>query len=214
MYLTIYLIGEYVDVMGKKRKKKPQQPPAMSPKRYVKEKARSLPFGPCYASQDLSGTEGEKGLFQIILTRAKPSGKFVIGFYLVDAWCLGLKNTFLQPNADEEKLAEIVDTVSAAEDQPLVQVEYPWAHHLIYGAIAYAKPLGFEPHKDFALTRYVLAPEDAIEEPFDFEFGKDGKPLLMVGPHDNGPKLIATLRQTVGEGNFEYIMPIGGDGFV
>jgi hypothetical protein len=198
--------------MGKKRKKKqPKQPAAMSPKRYVKEKARKLPLGPCYASQDLSGSDGEKGLFQIIITRAKPSGKFAIGVYLVDVWCLGLKNTFLQPNADEDALAELVDTVSASEDQPVVAVEYAWAHHLIYGAIAYAKSLGFEPNKDFALTRYVLEPEEAIEDTFNFEFGKDGEPLLIVGPRDNGPKLIATLRQTVGEDNFTYIMPMGGD---
>lgn len=197
--------------MGKKRKKKPQQPSAMSPKKYVKEKARQLPFGPCFASQALSDGK-ENGLFQVIVTRTKPSGKFVVGVYLIDVWCLGLKNTFLRANSDEDELAEIVQYVSDSEDLPLVRVDPVWVHHMIYGAIAYAKSLGFEPNKDFILTRYILEPEDVVEGPFNFEFGKNGKPFLMVGPRDNGPKLIATLRQTVGEGNFEYILPTGGDG--
>ena len=36
------------------------------------------------------------------------------------------------------------------------------------------------------------------------EFGKNGKPYYFSGPYDNPEKIIAKLRESVGEGNFKY----------
>lgn len=198
--------------MAKKRKKKTIQLPSISPKTYVKEKGRRLPLGPCFASRAPESPDKDKGLFQVVVTRAKPSGKFLVGVYLVDTFCLGVKNTALRINETAEELQELLDFMGESEDEPLVEVPYAWAHCLIYEAIAYAQGLGIFPQKDFALSRYVLEPKDAIKEKFAFEFGRDGKPFLSVGPDDDGPRLMATLRRTVGDGNFHYLYPIGGDG--
>lgn len=159
-------------------------------------------------SQDL-----ENGLFQLVVTRAKPSGKFLVGIYLVDVWCLGVKSTFYRQNLDEDELAELLDHIGSSEGTSMVQVKYAWAHSLIFDSIDYADSLGIAPDKDFSLTRYILEPEETIEEEFDFEFGKDGKPFLVVGPYDNGPKLLNTLHRTVGEDNFHFLMPMDGSGF-
>ncbi|MEM7659559.1 MAG: hypothetical protein AAF399_25815, partial [Bacteroidota bacterium] len=114
------------------------------------------------------------------------------------------------PNMDQEEMEEFLQSMSMNEDRPLAQVAYPWAHRMIYEGIEYAKNLGMRPDKDFALTHYILEPEAAIEETYDFQFGRDGKPFLVAGPYDNGPKLVATLRRTAGEGNFDFILPPDG----
>lgn len=185
----------------------------ISPKRYIKEKGRTIPIGPCYSSREKMSQDLENGLFQLVVTRAKPSGKFLVGIYLVDVWCLGVKSTFYRQNLNEYELAELLDHIGSSEGMPMVQVEYTWAHSLIFGSLDYADSLGIAPEKDFSLTRYILEPEETIEEEFDFVFGKDGKPFLVVGPYDNGPKLLNTLRRTVGEDNFHFLMPIDGSAF-
>ena len=38
------------------------------------------------------------------------------------------------------------------------------------------------------------------------EFGRKGKPFYVSGPYDNPDKIVAKLRETVGEGNFDYLM--------
>ncbi len=195
--------------MAKKRKKKSTPAQFMSPKRYVKEKGRTLPIGPCFSSLSSYDEIVDKGLAQLVVTRAKPSGKYLVGVYLVDVWCLGVKNTFFQPNFDQDELNELLEQIAEPEDHGKYQVGYEWTHRLIYDSIDYAESLGFFPNKDFSQSRYILEPEPTVEEVFDFEFGKDGRPFLMVGPYDDGPKLMATLTRTVGAGNFEYMMPIG-----
>ncbi len=199
--------------MSKKRKKKDKsQPPVISPTRYVREKGRAIPIGPCYSSKEKISNDLENGLFQMVVTRAKPSGKFLVGIYLVDVWCLGVKSTFYRQNLDQDELAELLDLIGSQESGPMVQVEYAWAHRLIFDSIDYADSLGIAPDKEFSVTRYILEPKETIEEEFGFEFGKDGKPFLVVGPYDNGPKLLNTLRRTVGEDNFTFLMPMDGFG--
>ena len=38
------------------------------------------------------------------------------------------------------------------------------------------------------------------------ELGRQGKPFYVSGPYDNSDKIVASLRETVGEGNFDYLM--------
>jgi hypothetical protein len=40
------------------------------------------------------------GFVSIIVMRKMPSGKFIIGSYLLDTYCLGLKNTDFRFSAD------------------------------------------------------------------------------------------------------------------
>jgi len=41
------------------------------------------------------------------------------------------------------------------------------------------------------------------------EFGKEGKPLFINGPHDNVQAILRQLMRTAGEGNFDYIAHLG-----
>ncbi|HEY0753962.1 MAG TPA: hypothetical protein VGD98_08390 [Ktedonobacteraceae bacterium] len=82
------------------------------------------------------------------------------------------------------------------------------AHQMIYASIDYAAQFGFEPERDFALTKNILIPRGELPEPYKLTFGKDGKPFYIAGPHDNPARILRQLEKTVGEGNYDYLMPV------
>jgi hypothetical protein len=69
---------------------------------------------------------------------------------------------------------------------PLVLVQ-----RIVFGAIGYARGLGFEPHADFAKAAGHLGEWDGV---CDLEFGRDGMPMYIEGPHDDTRRIIHTLR--------------------
>ena len=70
--------------------------------------------------------------------------------------------------------------------------------------------MGFEPHPDFELFRYVLEDEGQFEPGSEVEFGHEGKPLYIQGPDDNTEWVLAQLEKNAGEGNYHFILG-GGD---
>lgn len=84
------------------------------------------------------------------------------------------------------------------------------AHEIIYGSIEYAKQFGFRPHRDFAQSQSILDPPDAHPRTGQVEFGKDGKPFFISGPHDNVEAIMRQLERTAGVGNYDFLAQIGG----
>lgn len=169
-------------------------------------RARDFPIHECLIGESWK----EKGLADILLARKQPDGLIAFGVYLVDTGCLGLKSTFCNANFSSAKYEREVRARFEVE-HALVPCPLALAHEIIYGGIEYAQRLGFEPDKDFRLSRCLLEPRERFEgEKTGVEFGRDGVPFLVAGPDDNVEKIMATLERTVGEGNFRYIVPAGG----
>lgn len=94
-------------------------------------------------------------------------------------------------------------------EEPFVEITLEQAQAIVYGAVDYARSLGFEPHKDFNTKAQIylgLRPETLIP----IEFGKDGQPFFISGPNDNAEKVVKTLEASVGAGNFHYMAASGG----
>ena len=85
----------------------------------------------------------------------------------------------------------------------LVTVPVDLARHLVFGAVAYARELGFEPHPDFAAAAGHLEPWSG---PSAISFGRDGKPFFMPGPYDDAASVMKTLKRSVGRGNFDFTL--------
>lgn len=180
--------------------RKTQMGQLLSPKEYLCKKARNLPMEVCYLHEKWD----EKGMTTVIVVRSHKNGNKTIGIYLVDLYCLGVKDTFYLFNVPESQLQHLLD-----QNPDLIQADYPLVHHLIYGAIEYADRWGFEPHKDWKLTQYLLEPENHAIPEIDITFGKDGKPFYVSGPNDDPHKtngILRTLENTAGTGNFHYIV--------
>ena len=189
----------------KKSTNKPQV--QLSPANYIKQAARKVPIYKVYSDY---GTYGDdEALAQFLVVRKKLSGNFILGMYLIDTFCLGLKSTGFQENFDEYQLDKYIRDFTKDSDRKMQEIEPNLAFNIIYGAIEYAEDLGLEvTHKDFAVTEYILPPVDDIEY-VDITFGKDGKPYYFAGPRDNVAKIMATLNKNVGAGNFNYLIPVG-----
>lgn len=152
----------------------------------------------------------DKGLAVITVSRRQPDGDLVFGVFLVDIYCLGLKNTFCNADFSISRYKTELLPKIYAEQKP-VECPIPLAHRIIYGGIAYAEQFGFEPNEDFNLSQYVLDEKDSIEPCQDVEFGKDGKPFFISGPDDDVEHIIRQLESTAGTGNFDYLARVMPD---
>lgn len=179
--------------MAKKKQKKQQQ--FLSPEQFMKQRARKLELGKCYMT-DLN----EYGLGHIIVTRNHTGGKVSMAEYLVDIYCLGVKDSFYRLRMDDYEVEDIVRQIDAME------CPYNEAHNWIYGAIAFAEEAGIEPDKSFNLTQYMLE-EDTDDIPLmEFEYGKEGKHLLVAHNRQEANRYLPLLKQNLGDGNYDFIV--------
>ncbi len=147
-------------------------------------------------------------LTHILVARKETLGKVVAAAFLVDQACLGAKDGFwrLFPYEDDYH-AQIRSEVMKVH--PLVPCSLDLAAAVITASMEYARSLGFEPHPD-AFEALGLLGDLSTLKPVDEEIPlglPNGKPLYMVGPDDNIDYIMETLRETVGDGNFEFMVP-------
>ncbi len=190
--------------MAKKRKKKRSHHTILSPKKYIMSKARKLPFFECWINNNWQ----ELGIATVLVARLQPSGKVIVAGYLVDIYCLGVKDALTRFSMSVDEFREFVFSFCERMGAEAEECTPAFAQNLVYGAVEYAEDLGFKPHKDYDFTRYILDPADEIEY-IDIEFGKNGKPFLVRGPFDDFERNIAILNRTVGEGNYHFMTHIG-----
>lgn len=185
-----------------KQKTNVQKP--LSPEKYIKEKVRMLPVAHCYMSRNWE----EVGECNVLVVRRHPQGTFTLGFYMVDTFCLGVKDSFYKFSLPE---TEFEDFMWQAQIYDLMdEVPYEKAHNLIYGAVAFAEEAGIEPDKSFHLTQYLLE-EDTDEVPLiDYEFGKNGQHYLVANSRLEASRYLPLLEKNVGA-DFQYIIADGDD---
>lgn len=167
--------------------------------------ARRLPIAECWINPDWQ----QRGLVTIVLARQHKNGCYTFGSYLVDIFCLGLKQTMVAIN--EPFTSYQSDREHLFTTQKRILVDYVVAHNIIYGAIAYAEELGFKPEKDWALTQYLLEPDDEGIDLIELEFGKNGRPFYIAGPYDKPYEVRQKLDKAVGPTGYDYIAYIRGD---
>ncbi|QLH30197.1 MAG: hypothetical protein HWD63_12960 [Candidatus Parvibacillus calidus] len=67
---------------------------------FIRKNTRSLPIGNCYINK----TWEVKKLANVIVSRKLKNGNLIVGFYLVDLFCLGLRSSYFQSDMEEESL--------------------------------------------------------------------------------------------------------------
>ncbi|TAE72148.1 MAG: hypothetical protein EAZ85_10035 [Bacteroidetes bacterium] len=186
----------------KKKKKKLQ--PNISPLAYIKTKLKDLEME-CFRSIK---NEMDSGLVSIMVSRKMPSGKYCVAFYLLDTFCLGLKQTMYQFAITKDELEDFAEKIFASHEVGYVRISNEDAHNLIYGAIDYADELGFKPDKDFEITEFFLDQDLITDGIDDIEFGKGGMPFYCAGPYDNSSVIVDKLTRKLGKDNFNFLIPI------
>ncbi len=133
----------------------------------------------------------EMGIGSVFLSRRATDGSLVTAAFLVDTYCLGVKNSFLMTISAAE-----LDERLATQPQAYVAVSPACARKLLGGAVDFARGLGISPHKDYAKLARLFGDTDPDECDTTFEYGRDGQPLLIPGPND-GPALIRRITRAL-----------------
>lgn len=152
--------------------------------------------------RDPGAEDGTEGLLTaVVARRRRHRHKITACTYLVDAYCLGVKNAMGPDEVDERGLRSLSGFVFAAYAPPPVSAPIDLVRDLVLGAAEYARGLGFEPHPDFERARSHLGPWEGQSA---ITFGRDGRPYYINGPDDDPDSVLRTLRRTVGDGEFGH----------
>lgn len=168
---------------------------------YTLEHAREYPIYGCW----IDSLWKEHNLARVVLARQQSPDNVLLGIFLVDPLCLGVKNAFFRTDIRPKRLPRLL--LEFCGDPEPCPVEY--AHQLIYGAVEYAHRYGIEPHPDYNETSLVLDPPGTHPSNAEIEFGKDGKPYFISGPDDNVNQIMAKLKRTAGDGDFDFLLGFG-----
>lgn len=119
------------------------------------------------------------GIGNLLIARRTPDGRLACAMFLVDVFCLGVKDAMWKIVAPAEfnSLRKELDAHGRMEE---VTPEH--FAKLIHRAADYGQSLGFPPHPDFRHAVRLLAGIDPSQCPTEFEFGQDGRPLYIRGP--------------------------------
>ena len=159
----------------------------------------------------ISGLLETHGLGWVVLSRAFPNGQVAVANFLVDRYCLGVKNIHAEVLGRFTYDAKY--THGMAQKMDLEPVPPADARKLVEQAVAYARRLGFAPHADYARAARLFGSIDAAESRAEFEFGKDGKPCFISGPNESPRRCreIMTILGKHGPDSFDYVVSISPD---
>ncbi len=186
---------------SKNRKKtKSNKPAKLSKAKFLQINAHKYPWHQCFININWESM----GMAVILMLRKMPSEKYILGSFMVDVFCLGVKDSNVIIGADEEMAYDYIERSYANLEK--TEIDSDLAQNIIWGALEYAEDIGFQPPKksDFEDNQYILDPADEIAY-IEITFGKDGKPFYFEGPHDNTAKVIATLEKNVGADNYHFV---------
>jgi hypothetical protein len=143
------------------------------------------------------------GFGTLILARGATPYHVELGVFLIDVFCLGVKDVTFRPLEGEvfDQLMEAWDAAS-----PLASVDPSYARKLLRDLAAWSRPLGLAPHRDFAVVERLFGDVNANASDAVFQFGRDGKPLYIPGPSESSVQIrhrIERLRNALGDDGFD-----------
>ncbi len=171
--------------------------------------ANRFPVRDCWIGDSLK----TQGIGWVLISREMPNGQVAVATFLVDRYCLGVKDVWaevLHRTAYEEKYLR-----RRSRELPAHDVSPAEARKFVESAVAYARGLGLSPHADYQKAMILFGDIDPAQSDAQFEFGKDGKPFFISGPHDTPERcrqIMAILMNKLGPGGFHYLMEVGGPG--
>ncbi len=159
------------------------------------KKAADFKVSECLIREDWE----DDGLAVVLVVRNLPNQRYLFALYSVDTYCLGVKDAFCNANTALDK----IEGLKRRSPYDFVPIEYEKARNLILGAVDYARSFGFEPHEDWYPAKYLIEPDAPYEK--CFQYGKDGKPCYISGPHDNPTEILEKLGRAT-DGDFGMLV--------
>ncbi|HEV8060820.1 MAG TPA: hypothetical protein VGP68_13155, partial [Gemmataceae bacterium] len=192
--------------MGKKEAARQRQLAKKKSKRDNKRKelARRTSHDPTIALEHIASTpvydaqipdKPSQGMGVAVIARRLPDGRIAYASYLLDTYCLGVKDVFWHIKSPAE-YHEYLDQSQRAGRSRKVSGEC--VAKLVLGAVEYARSHGFSPHEDFRHARRLLEGINPTVCTEEFEYGYNGRPMFIQGPYDT-PARINQIMARLGE---------------
>ncbi len=156
------------------------------------------PIVACTVSQDVES----KGLGTLSVARKLSLGRFGVAVFLLDTWCLGVKDAFFRVYDAEDYEAYCENLESVESQEP---IEPARARKYLRDAAAYGLSNGFPPPDNFAECERILGDVPPAEA--TFAFGQNGRPHYVEGPNDSRSRVLNILKQLeskFGPDGFDY----------
>jgi hypothetical protein len=150
---------------------------------------------PAWPGLPAAADSGPAGLVTVVAARERGGSKVSACSYLVDVYCLGVKNALGPHVLDRRKLPEFRFRMFRSYADPPLAAPLELAQQLVFGAAEYARGLGFEPHPDFEACAGHLG---EWHGPSVITFGYQGKPLFIQGPEDDAAHIMKRLNARSG----------------
>jgi hypothetical protein len=163
-------------------------------------RAAQAPIRHCFLTESVF----EIGMGTLVLTRGGTQDHLTLSSFLIDTFCLGIKDVMFQP-IEREVFEMYMERMGGGS--PMVSVDPSYARKLLHDLAAWSQSIGFAPHRDFAAVERIFGDAGADAGDEVFRFGRDGKPCYIPGPSDT-PSLvqrrIAQLQKHLGDDGFGF----------
>ncbi len=151
------------------------------------------------------------GMGSVVLVREMPNGELALASFLVDAYCLGVKDVLFR-QIERSTFEEFMESTSAVAR--FVDVDPSYGRKLLQEAVAYAQAIGFAPHRDYATVVGIFGDVSAEASDATFTFGRDGKPFYVAGPTETQAQIRMRMNHLLthlGADGFDYLLPLDGE---
>jgi hypothetical protein len=108
----------------------------------------------------------ELGVGHLVFSRLLPDGRIALAAFVLDVFCLGVKDAFVAILRRDEYAIRRSSWSSAEDLQPMQPTCF---RKLMEGGVAYAQDLGFSSHADYAVASQIFGDVQATDCPTRFE---------------------------------------------
>lgn len=182
-------------------KKTQTQSQNISPDKYIQTQARNLPINECLINSNWK----ESMMCSILISRTHNNGNRTGAVYLVDLYCLGVKEADSFFNQTPEENTEFKQEYFPEDF--FQSISYSLAHNIILAGIEFANDYGFKPCKGYTQrAQFILEEDTDAIELIEIECGSDNKPFIIAGDdnREEAEKAHNHLLNTVGPDEFFY----------
>jgi hypothetical protein len=169
------------------------------------KQALHAPVYECWEPEQLF----ETGIGTVIVSRKTEGNEILMAMFLLDVYCLGVKNSGILLMNEEEYRFRMEHL---RKHETPIFIHPSCARKLVEETEEYAEELGFSPHKDYKNAKKIFGEIEKNACPRSFEFGKNGKPVYISGPYDSAifsKKVVDKLMKKCGPDGFDYLMMLG-----
>jgi hypothetical protein len=149
----------------------------------------------------------ERGNGMIVVARQAGGTRLRFAAFLVDTFCLGVKDVIFE-DVDVSEFDAMIEVIE--QGAPFAEAEPAYARKLVREAVTYARSLGFEPHAAHAAAEVIFGDYSAESCDASFSFGCDGRPHYIPGPTETRAQIrrrMEHLRARLGDDGFDFTDP-------